>query len=61
VLWTKPNVAVLIAAFVIVAERIATSFSRRLIEPTAWEYASSSLNSHHCGTGPGVLDRRFAT
>src|SRR5215813_12278774 len=41
-------------------ERVTPSFSRLLVEPTAREGASSSLNSHHCGTSPCVLDRRFA-
>jgi hypothetical protein len=42
-----------------VAERVTTSFSRLLVEPTARKNASCGLDPHHCGTSPGVLDRRF--
>jgi hypothetical protein len=45
----------------IVAERIAASLGRLLIEPAARENAPGGLNPHHCGTSPSVFDRRFAT
>jgi len=43
----------------IVAKRIASGFSRLLVEPAAREYASSRFNPHHGCTSPGVLDRRL--
>src|SRR5262249_28073737 len=58
-LWTKTNIAVLIATLVIVPERVTPSLSRRIVEPAAREKTSSSLNPHHGCTRPGVLDRRF--
>ena len=60
VLWPETDVAVLITALVVIAERVPSGLSRRLIESAARENASRSLNTHHCGTSPGVLDRRFA-
>src|SRR5271156_7220322 len=55
---TKSNVAVFVAAFVVIAERVTSSFSGFLVEPAAWENATSSFYPHHRCAGPGVLDGR---
>src|SRR6516164_5925757 len=44
----------------IVAERIASSFSRRLIEPASRKNAPRRFYAHHRGTGSGILDRSAA-
>ena len=59
VFWPETYVAVLIAAFVVITERVTASFSRLLVEPAARENVASRFNAHHCGTGPSVLDRRL--
>jgi hypothetical protein len=44
----------------VVAERIAASLGRLLVEPAAGKYSTSCFNPHHCGTSAGILDRRLA-
>ena len=45
----------------IVAKRIASGFSRLLVEPAARENTSSRLNPQHRCTGAGVLNRWLTT
>jgi hypothetical protein len=56
-LQPETNVAVVVATLMVVAERVAAGFSRRLVDPAAREYASSSLNSHHGCAGAGVFEQ----
>jgi hypothetical protein len=56
----KTYVAVFIATLMVVTERITSSFSPCLVEPTARKHAASCLDPHHCGTGTCILDERSA-
>ena len=54
------HVAVLVTPLVVVAERIAASLGRLLVEPAAGKDPPCRLDAHHGGAGAGILDRRFA-
>ena len=60
VLWPETDVAVWVATFVIVAERVTPRLSRRLIEPAAEKHSPSRFYAHHRGAGSGILDRGAA-
>jgi hypothetical protein len=49
-----------VLTLVIVAERIASSFSRRVIKPASRKHAPRRFYAHHRGTGSGILDRNAA-
>src|SRR5262249_41535016 len=59
VFWTQTDTALLVLALVIVAERIASSFSR-FIKPASRKNAPRRFYAHHRGTGSGILDRNAA-
>src|SRR5215470_11270216 len=58
--WAQTDTALLVLTLVVVAERIASSFSRRLIEPASRKHAPRRFYAHHRGTGSGILDRNAA-
>jgi hypothetical protein len=45
---------------VVIAERVASSFSRRLIEPASRKNTPRGFYAHHRGTGSGILNRGSA-
>src|SRR6516164_9581838 len=60
VFWAQTDTALLVLTLVVVAERIASSFSRRVIEPASRKNAPRRFYAHHRGTGSGILDRNAA-
>ena len=56
----QTNTALLVLTLVVIAKRIASSFSRRLIEPASRKHAPRRFYAHHRGTGSGILDRNAA-
>jgi hypothetical protein len=58
--WAQTDTALLVLTLVIVAKRVASSFSRRLIEPASRKHAPRGFYAHHRGTGSGILDRNAA-
>jgi len=56
----KTDAALLVLTLMVVAERIASSFSRRVIKPASRKNAPRRLYAHHRGTGSGILDRNPA-
>jgi hypothetical protein len=58
--WAQTDTALLVLALVVVAERIASSFSRRFIKPASRKNAPGRFYAHHRGTGSGILDRSDA-
>src|SRR6516225_10362062 len=59
--WAQPDTALLVLALVIVAKRVASSFSRRLIKPASRKNAPRRFYAHHRGTGSGpVIDVTLA-
>ena len=61
VFWAQTDTALLVLALVIVAQRIASSFSRRVIKPASRKNAPCRFYAHHRGTGSGILDRSAAS
>src|SRR6185312_8159782 len=57
-LRTKTDIAIFIPALVVVAQGIAASLGRRLVEPYLREYPPNGLNAHHRRALALVLDRR---
>src|SRR5215472_17355681 len=60
VFWTQTDTALLVLTLVVVAECIASSFSRRVIKPASRKNAPRRFYAHHRGTGSGILDRSDA-
>src|SRR5215469_12791563 len=60
VFWAQTDTALLVLTLVVIAKRIASSFSRRVIKPTSRKHAPRSFYAHHRGTGSGILDRSAA-
>src|SRR5215468_3353703 len=60
VFWAQTDTALLVLALVIVAKRVASSFSRRVIKPASRKHAARRFYAHHRGTGSGILDRSAA-
>jgi hypothetical protein len=58
--WAQTDTALLVLALVVIAERIASSFSRRFIKPASRKHAPRRFYAHHRGTGSGILDRSAA-
>src|SRR5215831_10294707 len=58
--WAQTDTALLVLTLVIVAKRVASSFSRRLIEPASRKDAPRRFYTHHRGAGSGILDRSAA-
>src|SRR6516225_1666646 len=58
--WAKTDTALLVLTLVIVAERIASSFSRKVIKPASRKHAPRRFYAHHRGTGSGILDGNAA-
>src|SRR5262249_49675717 len=58
--WAQTDAALLVLTLVIVAKRVASIFSRRLIEPASRKNAPRRFYAHHRGTGSGILDRSAA-
>ena len=58
--WAQTDTAFLVLTLVVVAERIASSFSRRIIKPASRKNAPCRFYAHHRGTGSGILDRNAA-
>jgi len=56
----KTDDALLVLTLVVIAERIASSFSRRVIKPASRKNAPRRFYAHHRGTGSGILDRNAA-
>src|SRR3974377_1809236 len=54
------DAALLVLTLVVIAERIASSFSRRVIKPASRKHAPRRFYAHHRGTGSGILDRNAA-
>src|SRR5215468_4563596 len=59
VFWAQTDTALLVLTLVIVAKRVASSFSR-FIKPASRKNAPRSFYAHHRGTGSGILDRDAA-
>src|SRR5262249_22842268 len=59
VFWAQTDTALLVLTLVIVAKRVASSFSR-FIKPASRKNAPRSFYAHHRGTGSGILDRGAA-
>ena len=57
--WAQTDTAFLVLTLVVIAKRIASSFSR-LIEPASRKHAPRRFYAHHRGTGSGILDRSAA-
>src|SRR6516164_10808481 len=57
----KTDAALLVLTLMVVAERIASSFSRRIIKPASRKNAPCRFYAHHRGTGSGILDRNAAS
>jgi len=60
VIRAKTDAALLVLTLVVIAERIASSFSRRVIKPASRKNAPRRFYAHHRGTGSGILDRNAA-
>jgi hypothetical protein len=60
VFWAQTDTALLVLTLVVVAERIASSFSRRFIKPASRKNAPRRFYAHHRGTGSGIFDRSTA-
>src|SRR5215472_8634421 len=56
----QTDTALLVLTLVIVAKRIASSVSRRVIKPASRKHAPRRFYAHHRGTGSGILDRNAA-
>src|SRR5215831_18485202 len=59
VFWAQTDTALLVLTLVIVAKRVASSFSR-FIKPASRKHAPRRFYAHHRGTGSGILDRGAA-
>src|SRR5215467_8630729 len=60
VFWAQTDTALLVLTLVVVAERVAASFSRRVIKPASRKNAPRRFYAHHRGAGSGILDRNAA-
>src|SRR6516225_5980275 len=60
VFWAQTDAALLVLTLVVIAKRVASSFSRRFIKPASRKHASRRFYAHHRGTGSGILDRNAA-
>src|SRR5215468_9471668 len=60
VFWAQTDTALLVLTLVVIAKRIASSFSRRVIKPASRKHAPRRFYAHHRGTGFGILDRNAA-
>jgi hypothetical protein len=55
--WPETDVAVFVFSLMVVAERIASSFGRLLVEPATRKYSPCRFNPHHRRTSASVLYR----
>src|SRR5262249_25246001 len=53
----QTDTALLVLTLVVITERIAPSFGRRVIKPAPRKNAPRRFYAHHRGTGSGILDR----
>jgi hypothetical protein len=60
VLGLNRDTAFLILTLVVITERVASGFSRRLIKPASQKNTPRRFYAHHRGTGTAVPDRRSA-
>jgi hypothetical protein len=60
VLRPETDIAVLVLALMVIAERIASSFRCLLIKPATGKYAPCRFNPHHSRARAAIFDRLSA-